>query len=108
MYIDILGSPGLIGANLSKLDPRFNLLSWFFLTLFPDHMFELWHRFSIDHTKFPYTPGPEEEPKHDVVRATPSVFNRRGRMTTRGSFDTALFIRDPTAFGIHSESSMHP
>lgn len=71
----------------------------------PNHLFDVWHRVSIQHARFPY--APEEEPTRDVVRATPPSYNRRTRTRKEGTFDTVLFLHNPTAFGIHRTLFIH-
>lgn len=74
--------------------------------LSPNHLFDVWHRFYINHDRFPF--APEEEPTCDVVRATPPTYNRWRRISRPGVFDMVLFLHRRDAFGIHRKSPSSP
>jgi hypothetical protein len=71
-----------------------------FLT--PNHLFNVWHRFSLYHTPLPF--APDEPRRCDVVRARPATRNTFGLVFRLAAFDTVL-VQDPAAItdahGLH-------
>ncbi|KAF8597068.1 hypothetical protein BDV93DRAFT_610591 [Ceratobasidium sp. AG-I] len=60
--------------------------------LSPQHLFNVWHRLALFHTRLPF--APDESPRRDVVRAKPATRNAYGLVTRPAVFDTVLY-RDP-------------
>jgi hypothetical protein len=67
--------------------------------LSPNDLFHVWHRFYLYHRTLSF--APDEPAWRDVVRARPAVKDGAGRSRSSDVFDTALFIDQPEAFGIH-------
>lgn len=64
------------------------------LRLKESHRFRVWSRVKLCHSRVPFLPS--AEPHVDHLRARPAT-----RKDRADSFDTALFLTDPSAHGLH-------
>jgi hypothetical protein len=72
------------------------------LFLLPSDLFDVWHKLTLNHLPLFFAP---DEPLHrDVVRAQPAIADGHGGLRRQPTFDTALFLKDPDAFGPHRKS----
>ncbi|KAF8602027.1 hypothetical protein BDV93DRAFT_557799 [Ceratobasidium sp. AG-I] len=54
---------------------------------------DVWHKLYLHHEPLPFAPF--EPLRRDVVRASPPVLNKRGRICERGIWDVALYLERP-------------
>jgi hypothetical protein len=91
------GATDLIPALNHCLVTRFNVPARS-VPLALHNLFNVWHRFYLFHSPLPFSPC--ENPRRNVVRATPPFLNKQGLVQAAAAFDTALYLDDKSQFGL--------